>query len=100
MLSDNDLAWIAAELACEVNRINAEQRMSIQAFRQALAHLPGGAQMTMHYRLGGRTQVFVIGDCELEMGPDVTASDIEAEYNKKKDKLMTTPLPQLRQSQI
>lgn len=77
-MNESDLAWIAAELAVEVNRINCEQRMSITNFRQALAHIPGGANLTMRYGQGGRTQVFTIGEEEVEVGPDATAGDIEA----------------------
>lgn len=84
LLDDTDIAWIAAELACEVNRINCEQRMSINTIRQGLSHIPGGANATMRYGQGGRTQIFMIGEEEVEVGPDATASDIEAALNKKK----------------
>jgi hypothetical protein len=84
LLDDSDIAWIAAELAVEVNRINCEQRMSINNFRQALSHIPGGANMTMRYGNGGRTQIFQIGEDEVEVGPDASASDIEAALTKKK----------------
>ena len=82
-MNESDLAWIAAELACEVNRINCERQMSITAFRQALSHIPGAANMTMRYGHGGRTQVFTIGEDEVEVGPDATPADIEAALKKK-----------------
>jgi hypothetical protein len=42
--------------------------MSINNFRQALSHIPGGANMTMRYGNGGRTQIFQIGEDEVEVG--------------------------------
>lgn len=89
-MNETDLAWIAAELAVEVNRINYEQRMSIQTFRQALAHIPGGANMTMRYGQGGRTQIFSFDGEEVEVGPDATPADIEAALESKK-KLQHSP---------
>jgi hypothetical protein len=38
----------------------------------------------MRYGNGGRTQIFMIGDDEVEVGPDATASDIEAALERKK----------------
>lgn len=82
-INQDDLDWIAAELACEVNRINLTN-MSIQAFREQLSHIPGAANMTMRYGSGGRTQIFNIDGEEIELGPDATSADIEAAYNDKK----------------
>jgi hypothetical protein len=79
-----DLDWFAARLAIAVHDTNAEQQMSIQTFREALKHIPGGSNMTMRYGLGGRTQIFIIGDDEVEVGPDATPSDIEAALERKK----------------
>ena len=78
------LDWYAARLAIAVYDINSEQQMSIQAFRDALRHIPGGDAMTMRYGQGGRTQIFKIGDEEVEVGPDATAEDIEAALERKK----------------
>jgi hypothetical protein len=58
--------------------------MSINAVRQALKHIPGGSSVTMRYGPGGRTQIFVIGDDEVEVGPDATPSEIEAALERKK----------------
>jgi hypothetical protein len=84
ILSQNDLDWYAARLAIAVHDINAEQQMSIQAVREALKHLPGGESMTMRYGNGGRTQIFMIGAEEVEVGPDASPSDIEAALERKK----------------
>lgn len=65
--------------------------MSITAFRQALSHIPGAANMTMRYGSGGRTQIFQIGEDEVEVGPDATATDIEAALESKK-KLQPSPI--------
>lgn len=76
---------------------NAEYRMSIQAVRDALRHLPGGDKITMRYGDGGRTQVFTIGDQDVEVGPDATAAEIEAAFHETKKKLqvpLTTQSPQ------
>jgi hypothetical protein len=40
--------------------------------------------MTMRYGNGGRTQIFMIGDDEVEVGPDASPSDIEAALERKK----------------
>lgn len=96
-MNETDLAWIAAELACELNRIRCEERMSINAFREALSDIPGGMQMTMRYGDGGRTQIFKIGEDEVEVGPDATAEDIRAALTKKK--VIPIPLRQSRESQ-
>jgi hypothetical protein len=84
LLEQHDIDWIAAELACELNRIRCEERMSINAVREALKHIPGGANLTMRYGNGGRTQIFVIGEDEVEVGPDATPTDIEAALERKK----------------
>jgi hypothetical protein len=83
-LNPSDLDWYAARLAIAVHDTNAEQQMSINAVREALKHIPGGSSMTMRYGVGGRTQIFVIGDDEVEVGPDATATDIEAALERKK----------------
>lgn len=57
--------------------------MSINAVREALKHLPGGKDLTMRYGSGGRTQIFMIGEEEVEVGPDATPQDIEAALKKK-----------------
>lgn len=60
--------------------------MSINAVREALKHIPGGANVTMRYGQGGRTQIFMIGEDEVEVGPEATPSEIEAALElKKKD---------------
>ena len=97
MLSQSDIDWVAAELACELNRINREERMSINTFRESLKHIPGGSNMTMRYGNGGRTQIFSIGDEEVEVGPDATAQDIEAALElKKKEQRLTIQSQQLK----
>jgi hypothetical protein len=68
---------------------NAEYRMSIQAVRDALKHLPGGDKITMRYGDGGRTQVFTIGEQAVEVGPEATTAEIEAAFNESKKKLQT-----------
>jgi|GEM_PF-6363404 len=74
--------------------------MSIQAFRVALKHIPGGDKMVMRYGQGGRTQIFVIGEDEVEVGPDATASDIEAALElKKKEQRSSIQLQPLTRSQ-
>lgn len=77
--------------------------MSINTFRQALAHIPGGPEMTMRYGNGGRTQIFQIGDLEIETGPDATAADIEQLYEAglelKKKVFSNTQSQRLRKSQ-
>ena len=83
-MNQNHLDWFAARLAIAVYETNAEQQMSIQHFRKALDHIPGAKSMTMRYGLGGCTQIFQIGDDEVEVGPDATASEIEAALHKKK----------------
>jgi hypothetical protein len=83
-VNQSALDWFAARLAIAVHDTNAEQQMSIQSFREALNHIPGGSSMTMRYGNGGRTQIFMIGDDEVEVGPDATASDIEAALERKK----------------
>jgi hypothetical protein len=83
-VNQTDLDWYAARLAIAVHDTNAEQQMSIQAVREALKHIPGGKTMTMRYGAGGRTQIFMIGDDEVEVGPDATPSDIEAALERKK----------------
>jgi hypothetical protein len=83
-VNETDLDWFAARLAIAVYETNAEQQMSIQAVREALKHIPGGKTMTMRYGAGGRTQIFMIGDDEVEVGPDATPSDIEAALERKK----------------
>lgn len=90
LVSDNDLAWLAANLAVALNDIRCQERMSINAIRQALRHLPGGKDATMRYGNMGRTQIFKIGDEEVEVGPDATASDIEAALERKK-KVLNIP---------
>lgn len=97
MLSQNDVDWIAAELACELNRIRCKERMSINAFREALSDIPGGQGMTMRYGNGGHTQIFRIGDDEVEVGPDATAEDIRAALTKKK--VIQIPLGKSKESQ-
>jgi hypothetical protein len=99
-MEETDLAWIAAELACELNRIRCEERMSINAYREALKDIPGGSSMTMRYGDGGRTQIFRIGDDEVEVGPEATASDIRAALTKKKVQPFPIHLAQLRKSQV
>ena len=100
MLSQSDHDWFAARLAIAVHDINAEQQMSIQAIREALSHIPGGKTATMRYGNGGRTQIFMIGDEEVEVGPDATASEIEAALeHKKKDQRLATQFQQLKRSQ-
>ena len=84
LLDQNHIDWFATRLAIAVHDINAEQQMSIQAIREALSHIPGGSNATMRYGQGGRTQIFMIGDEEVEVGPEATASDIEAELERKK----------------
>jgi len=84
LLSENEFNWIAAELACELNSIRRQERMSINAIRKALEHIPGAKNLTMRYGLGGRTQIFTINDEEVEVGPDATAADIEAALESKK----------------
>jgi hypothetical protein len=79
-VNQTDLDWYAARLAIAVHDINAEQQMSIQAVREALKHIPGGKSLTMRYGNGGRTQIFMIGDLEIETGPDATPADIERLY--------------------
>ena len=96
-MNETDLAWIAAELACELNRIRCEERMSINTLREALSDIPGGMQMTMRYGSGGRTQVFTIGDQEVEVGPDATAEDIRDALTKKK--VIQIPLGKSKESQ-
>lgn len=64
--------------------------MSINAIRKALAHLTGGKDATMRYGQGGRTQIFQIGEEEVEVGPDATAADIEAALESKKKVCLTT----------
>jgi hypothetical protein len=83
-VNQTNLDWYAARLAIAVHDINAEQQMSIQAVREALKHIPGGKSLTMRYGAGGRTQIFMIGDYEVEVGPDATPSDIEAALERKK----------------
>lgn len=83
MLTENDLAWLATELACEVNRQNCEKQMSINNLRESLSHIPGGENLTMRYGQGGRTQIFTIDGKDVELGPDATAQDIEAALKKK-----------------
>ena len=83
-MNQTGLDWYAARLAIAVHDINAEQQMSIQAVREALKHIPGGKSMTMRYGNGGRTQIFMIGDEEVEVGPDASPSDIEAALERKK----------------
>lgn len=86
-MNQNDLDWYSARLAIAVHDTNAEQQMSINSVREALKHIPGGSSMTMRYGNGGRTQIFTIGEEEVEVGPDASASDIEAALErKKKDK--------------
>ena len=58
--------------------------MSINALRESLSHIPGGSNLTMRYGHGGRTQIFKIGEEEVEVGPEATASDIEAALELKK----------------
>jgi hypothetical protein len=95
-LDQNALDWYAARLAIAVHDTNAEQQMSIQAFREALKHIPGAGQMVMRYGAGGRTQIFTVGENEVEVGPDATAADIEAALErKKKDKNSITQLQRL-----
>ena len=89
-LTENEFNWIAAELAVELNSIKRQERMSINAIRKALEHLPGGKHLTMRYGLGGRTQIFQIGEEEVEVGPDATAADIEAALESKKKVFLTT----------
>lgn len=79
-----NLEWFAARLAIAVHDTNAEQQMSIQAVREALKHIPGGKSMTMRYGAGGRTQIFQIGEDEVEVGPDASPSEIEAALERKK----------------
>ena len=98
MLSEDHLAWIATELACEINTINCQARMSINSFRESLKHIPGGSDMTMRYGDGGRTQIFMIGENEVEVGPDATPSDIEAALTKKKLQHSAIPLQRLSRS--
>jgi len=83
-VNQSALDWFAARLAIAVHDTNAEQQMSIQAFREALKNIPGGDKMVMRYGNGGRTQIFVIGEDEIEVGPEATASDIEAALERKK----------------
>ena len=100
MLSQANLDWYAARLAIAVHDTNAEQQMSIQSIREALSHIPGGQSMTMRYGAGGRTQIFVIGDEEVEVGPDATATEIEAALElKKKDQRSAIQLAPLKRSQ-
>ncbi len=84
MLGQTHLDWFATRLALAVHDINADQQMSIQAIREALSHIPGGSEARMRYGQGGRTQIFMIGDEEVEVGPEATAADIEAELERKK----------------
>lgn len=83
MLTEDGLAWLATELACEVNRQNCEKQMSINNLRESLSHIPGGKDLTMRYGKGGLTQIFTIDDKEIELGPDATAQDIEDALKKK-----------------
>lgn len=100
LLEQHDIDWIAAELACELNRIRCQERMSINVFRQALSHIPGGSDMTMRYGVGGRTQIFVIGEDEVEVGPDAGPAEIEAALElKKKDQHSAIQYQPLRKSQ-
>ena len=56
--------------------------------------------MTMRYGNGGRTQIFKIGDEEVEVGPDATATDIEAALElKKKEQHSAIQLAPLTRSQ-
>lgn len=74
--------------------------MSINALRESLSHIPGGSNLTMRYGHGGRTQIFTIGEDEVELGPDATASDIEAALDhKKKVQHSAIQSLQLRKSQ-
>jgi hypothetical protein len=99
-VNQSALDWFAARLAIAVYDTNAEQQMSIQAFRVALKHIPGGDKMVMRYGPGGRTQIFVIGEDEVEVGPDATASDIEAALElKKKEQRLSIQLQPLTRSQ-
>lgn len=84
LLEQHDIDWIAAELACELNRIRCLEQMSINVIREALKHIPGGRNMTMRYGQGGRTQIFMIGEDEVEVGPEAGPSDIEAALEHKK----------------
>lgn len=95
-MNETDLAWIAAELACELNRIRCEERMSINTLREALSDIPGGLSMTMRYGSGGRTQIFKIGEEEVELGPEATEQDIRDALTKKK--VIYIPLKQLKES--
>lgn len=95
-----DLDWYAARLAIAVHDTNAEQQMSIQSIREALNHIPGGSSATMRYGAGGRTQIFMIGEEEVEVGPEATASDIEAALElKKKDQRSAIQSAPLKRSQ-
>ena len=91
-LSENDIAWIAAELAVEVNRINC-RTMSIASYRDNpdYRHIPGWSKMTMSYRDGGRKQVFTIGEQEVEFGGEMPSAAMIAAALEDKKKVSATP---------
>lgn len=86
-MNQANLDWFAARLAIAVQDTNTEYRMSIQAIRDGLKHLPGGKTATMRYGEGGRSQIFTIGDVSVEVGPEATSSDIEQAFHEAKKKL-------------
>jgi len=100
-LSPNDLNWFAARLAIALHETNREYRMGIHNLREELRHIDGGKNLTMRYGESGRTQIFSIGEHELEFSgvQSVTAADIEAALEFKKKVFLNTPSAQLKRSQ-
>jgi len=52
--------------------------MSISTLRQELKDIPGAETLVMRYEDGGKTQVFIIGEKEVRLGPTAGADEIRA----------------------
>lgn len=89
MLSPNDLNWFAARLSIAVYDTNREYHMGIAELKEQLAHLQGINDLTMRYGDGG-TQIFKMGQTEVELPAMASHDEIEAaltnpfDYSKKK----------------
>jgi hypothetical protein len=100
-VNQTNLDWYAARLAVAIFDTNAEYRMGIHNLREELKHVPGGKDLTMRYGSGGRTQIYTVGEEELEFSgvQSVTAADIEAALESKKKVFLNTPSAPLKRSQ-
>ncbi len=88
-LSQNDLDWFAARLSLAVYDTNTEYYMGIADLKEQLKHVKDINALTMRYGDGG-TQIFKIGDIEVELPAMASNAEIEAaltnpfEFSKKK----------------